>query len=145
MAHTPMRRKKTQGSALVEMTLSLMLLIILCFGAIEYGWVFFRLQQVSNTARAGARQAVLPDATNGDVTTVVNNLMTAHGLADTGYTVTTTPADVSAAETGDLITVRVELPYGAEAGLLQLDALFGFSVTPSTLPCEVAMAKEGPL
>ena len=140
MSHIRLRRKKAEGAALVEMALSLLVMIMLCFGAMEYGWMFFRLQQVTNVAQAGARQGVLPDATNADVTTTIANLMAAHDLADTGYTVTITPGDVTAVAPGDLITIRVEVPYGAEAGLLQM----GIFPTPSTLPCSVAMAKEGP-
>jgi len=138
MSHTRLRRKKAQGAVLVEMALSLMIMILLCFGAMEYGWLFFRLQQVTNAAQAGARIGVLPDATNGDVQARIDNLMGSFGLS--GHTVTITPGDVSAVDTGDLITVRVEVPYGAEAGLLQM----GIFPTPSSLPCSVAMAKEGP-
>ena len=140
MSHRRLKRKKSEGAVLVELALSLMVMILLCFGAMEYGWMFYRLQQVTNVAQAGARQGVLPDATNDDVTTTVANLMTAHGLADTGYTVTITPGDVTAVDPGDLITVRLDVPYGAEAGLLQM----GIFPTPSNLPCSVAMAKEGP-
>lgn len=140
MSHTHLRRKKAEGAVLVEMALSLMVMILLCFGGMEYGWMFFRLQQVTNAAQAGVRQGVLPDATNADVNGAIDGLMVAFGLEGTGYTVTITPGDVTAVEPGDLITVRVEVPYGAEAGLLQM----GIFPTPATLPCSVTMAKEGP-
>ncbi len=35
--------------------------LLVMLGAIEYGWLFFNVQQITNAARQGARVAILPD------------------------------------------------------------------------------------
>lgn len=133
--HRGSRRRR--GLELIEVALILPLPLILVFGTIEYGWIFFKMQELNNAARDGARVAVLPDSTAGDVTTRVDELMTAAQI--TGYTTTVDPADPAAADTGDIVTVTVTAPYG-ENEILGID-LFP---QPENLTASAAMAKEGP-
>lgn len=141
MAHVMVIRKRKQlGSALiVEVALVLLLLIILTFGGMEYGWLFLRVQQVTNAARGGARVAVLPDATNAEVQQTVNEMMGDWGMAGSGYTVQISSADITALDTGEMITVTVQVP-GQNVRLLNM-AIFP---APATLTGAVTMAKEGP-
>lgn len=53
-------RNKSQGSTLVESALSLLLLLTLVFGIIEFGRAFNVYHVMTNAAREGARFAVAP-------------------------------------------------------------------------------------
>lgn len=133
-----MRKKDGEcGSALVEMALVLLLLISLTMGVMEYGWMFIKVTEVTNAAREGARQAILPDATNASVTAVVDGLMEAADIAGATVSFPDVPyGDVSSPETGQTVRVRVSAPYVALIGLPVLP-------TPAKLEATVAMAKEG--
>jgi Flp pilus assembly protein TadG len=111
------------------------LLFLLTLGAIEYGWMFLKAQQITNAARQGARVGATPDATAGDVNAAVNSVMTAADI--TGHTVTISPG-VSIAS-GETLTVTVSVPY-AGISLLSTPLI----PTPANLAASTAMAKEGP-
>lgn len=131
------RLREKRGVALVEMAIVTLLLIFITFGIMEYGWLFHRIQQMNSCARAGARQAVLPDSTPGLVTDAVSALATGHGIY--GYTLTVNPGDIVALGSGELITVTVAVPYDNVK-------LIGGSLfpMPDPLRASVTMAKEGP-
>ncbi len=131
------RLKEKRGVALLETAIVMLLLIFITFGIMEYGWLFHRIQQMNSCARAGARQAVLPDSTPVAVQDSVSVLATGHGIA--GYTLTVSPADIVALGSGELITVTVAVPYDNVK-------LIGGSLfpMPDPLRASVTMAKEGP-
>ncbi len=131
------RLKEKRGVALVETAIVMLLLIFITFGIMEYGWLFHRIQQMNNCARAGARQAVLPDSTPGLVTDAVSILAAGHGIY--GYTLTVSPGDIVTLGSGELITVTVAVPYDNVK-------LIGGSLfpMPDPLRASVTMAKEGP-
>lgn len=131
--------REERGLALVETAIVILLLLFVTFAMMEYGWIFHRIQQINNGAREGVRQAVLPDNTPGDATAVVDQLMNDFGIA--GHTVTVSPADTSELESGDLITVTVEVPVANVelTGLFLSQAFLG-----STLSTSATMAKESP-
>jgi Flp pilus assembly protein TadG len=134
-----MKRKVTRkGMAVVEAALILPILLILTFGMIEYSWMFLKDQNITNAARAGARIAATADGTNAQVTAAVNNLMTSYKLQNTGYTLTTSPANVGTAAKGTMITVTISFSY-ANA---QVTGMSIFPV-PSTLHASATMEKEG--
>lgn len=139
MARLAIRKRfeEKRGMALVEGSIVMLLLILLTFGIMEYGWLFHRIQEMNSIARAGARQAVLPDSTLGDVQTVVDTLAANYGIA--GFTTTINPADITVLGSGELITVTVEVSY-ANIELVG-GALFPM---PDPLRASVTMAKEGP-
>ena len=140
MPHLAVRSKqRTWGGALLELCLVLLLLVLLTFGAMEYGWMFFRIQQVTNAARSGARSAVLPDATGTDVGSIVDAMMSGWGIYSGSYTMSVSPGDITSVEPGQIITVTVEIPYDTVK-------LTGMSIfpTPTTLRASASMAKEGP-
>src|SRR5688572_31653955 len=95
-ANTKRRRwKGRKGNAVLEVALTLPVVLALSFGCVEFGYFFFVKNSVQGAAREGARAAVTPTATNTDVTTAISNAMTAAGLQSSGYTVATTPSNVS--------------------------------------------------
>jgi Flp pilus assembly protein TadG len=131
--------REERGLALVETTLVILLLLFVTFAMMEFGWIFHRIQQLNNGAREGVRQAVLPDRTAADAIAAVDTLMDGFGIS--GYTVTVTPGAVEDLESGDLITVSVEVPVDSVklTGLFLEEAFLG-----STLSTSATMAKESP-
>jgi len=67
------RREKCHGIALVETALVLPMLLLVSLGAIRYGHIFLRAQEVTNAARNGARVGVRPSSQNIDVVTTVES------------------------------------------------------------------------
>src|SRR5262245_45245910 len=74
--------KKRDGQNLVEFAIVVVLLLALVLGIIEFGRVWMTFQVVTNASREGARVAALPTgfSTTADVTTKVNDYMTAAQL-----------------------------------------------------------------
>ena len=138
MARTGMIRRE-EGLALVELTLVIMLLVLLTFGVMEYGWMFFRVQQVCSAAREGVRDAIVPDATVADVQATITSLMTSWGMGGSGYTVDISPSNIADLEPGEPVSVTVQVPY-SNIHLLGMPVI----PTPETLRSRVVMAKEGP-
>lgn len=139
MARIALRKRleERRGMALVEGSIVMLLLIMITFGIMEYGWLFHRIQEMNSIARAGARQAVLPDSTLADVQTAIDTLAVGYGIA--GITTTVNPGDISLLTSGELITVTVEVAYTNVE--LVGGALFPM---PDPLRASVTMAKEGP-
>ena len=133
---TKSRRGRRDGAALVEMAIVMPLLVLLTLGAIEYGWLFFRLSQINQAARQGVRAAVRPDATEANVFSNVDSMMHNAGIASSRYTTTHTNLAVPV---GQPVTVQVSVRY---AGL----SLTGTSLLPlpGTVQGRGTMAKEGP-
>ncbi|MDB5301325.1 MAG: TadE family protein [Phycisphaerales bacterium] len=128
-----------RGTALVEMAIVLLLLMLLTLGAIEYGWMFLKQEQITNAARQASRLACTPDATNAQVTTQISRLMSSYGMASSGYTTTLTPNDVSAAGRGETVTVQISVTY-KKVGITN----FALLPMPAKLSSAVVMEKEGP-
>jgi len=131
-------KQERRGVALIEMALVLLLLLTLTFAILEYGWIFLKSHHIANAARQGARVAARPDATQADVDAAVLAAMTGGGIEDSEYTVVITPADITAVESGDILSVRVEVTYA------NIELGFPLLPTPVTLGSELSMAKEGP-
>jgi len=58
------RRAKSRGVALVELALSLIFLVPLMLGMLNFGYYFYVASNVEEAARAGAREAALSPAGN---------------------------------------------------------------------------------
>jgi Flp pilus assembly protein TadG len=136
------KRKKNcrRGLAAVEAALVFPILVLLTFGAIEYGWLFLKAQQITNATRYGARIAIRPDSTTQDVIDAIDSLMAAAGMGGSGYVVTISPADVSFPAVGEAVVVNVNVPC-ANIVLMDIPLLLP---TPTNLAAEVTMGKEGP-
>lgn len=136
-------KKNWRGIATVEMALVLPLLLLLTMGAIRYGWLFLKAQQITNAARMGARTAVLPDATEDGVRANILSLMTAAKMEDSGYEVTFDPTDIDV-DVNTPITVRITV---SAANIALLHVPLFTSIEPNdgnwNLGAEVTMAKEG--
>ena len=67
--------KRSRGTAVVEAALVMPILLLVTFGAIKYGWLFLKAQQITNAARYGARMAALPDVEDDAVKTSIIELL----------------------------------------------------------------------
>ena len=133
---TPAARRQ-RGAAMVEMAIVLFVFVSLLFGVIEYGWILFKMGQINQAARHGARTAVRPAADDGEVANAVEVVMNSSTLsrAKTDYRLTIYPStDV---EVGEPVQVYVELDYSTIK-------LIGFVPTPEVLHGRATMSKEGP-
>ncbi len=132
--HT-LRRAPRRGAAALEFAVVAPLLFMLILGLIEFGRLMMVQEVLTNGAREGARQAVLPHATQSDVTTTVQNYMTANMVS--GYTLTNT--DPATASGGSNVTVTVSVPYAnvswLPAGVVRWSG-------EQTLTARVVMRKE---
>jgi hypothetical protein len=128
-----------RGTAVVEAAVVFPLLLLLTMGAIEYGWLFLKVQHMTNAARQSARLAIRPDVETQEVLALIDLLMAEGGLADSGYVVNLTPGDIASLSAGDLLEVEIRVP---SAGIVIIDA--SFLPVPQWLRATVTMTKEGP-
>ena len=101
-----------RGNAVLEAALVLPILLYLAFGTVEFGYFFYVKNNVQGAAREGVRAGIPPGATHADVTSAISSQMTAAGLQSSGYTVTTTPSNVSGLSPGTTVTVNVQCTWG---------------------------------
>lgn len=126
--------QKRRGIAAVEMALVASLLFLLLIGLIDYGFIFLKAQQITQAARAGARAAVLPDATTASVNAAIDAAMADAGIAT--YTPSITPG--IAVSPGTAVKVSLTVPT---AQLALIDT--AFIPVPANLTAAASMAKEG--
>jgi len=114
-------RGHRRGAAAVELALVLPLFLLLLAGVIEFG-NFFRIQHLLSTAsRRGARSAVLTSATTNQVSKNVRTFL-ADSLGVNANDIKVEVAvdgsskkDLSEAEQGSEVSVKVSLPYSKAA------------------------------
>jgi len=134
------KTNRKRGQVLIEAALVFPILLLLTFGLIEYGWLFLRMESISNAARSGARLAVTPDTNSTEVIAAIDSRMASAGMADSGYIITLTPSDISSLEPGEVLTVRIVVPNYADISLTGAPLI----PVPDKIERYVAMAKEGP-
>jgi hypothetical protein len=61
------RARSARGAELIEFALVLPVLLLIVLGIVDFGFMFQRMEVVTNAAREGARLAVLPGYQIGDV------------------------------------------------------------------------------
>jgi Flp pilus assembly protein TadG len=139
MNRIPMRpQRRRRGAAIVEAAVVLPMLLLLVFGALEYGWMFVVQGSIVNAARQGARAGINPGATAANVQNQIAVVLQNAGLGASGYTTSISP-NVSSAASGTVLFITVTVPY-------QNVSLTHFPLlpTPTVLQSTVAMTKEGP-
>lgn len=134
------KKVKRKGVVTIEAALVFPILLLLTFGLIEYGWLFLRMETITNAARRGARIAATPDSTNAEVQAGVSEIMSDAGLASVDYQLTISPGDVSGVERGDVITVTVSVPDYDSISLTGSP----FLPVPGQIQGRMSIAKEGP-
>jgi Flp pilus assembly protein TadG len=101
--------KGRRAAAAVEFALVAPLLVMLILGMVELGRMLMVQQILTNSAREGARKAVLPGVTQSQVEAVMDDYLQAAGIQ--GHTCSV-PSETDSAAGGTAITVSVSVPYG---------------------------------
>jgi Flp pilus assembly protein TadG len=122
------------GQAVVEFALVLPVFLLLVFGALEFGRVFYRLHIMTNAAREGARVGSLPSSTESDVSAAVSEHLQSVGLNPAQFSAAVTVKDangvprsggLASALQGDRVSVQVTHGFTVLVGTL----IPGFSGT----------------
>jgi hypothetical protein len=139
MVNIRRKRIRYRGLASVEAAIVFPLLLLLSLGVIKYGWMFLKVQQITNAARVGARIAIRPDATIEDhILPAIDALMTSAGMGDSGYQVTISPSSLDGLSVGDPIDVTITVLF-ANVDIMDVP-LFPQG---GNLGASVTMAREG--
>ena len=127
--------RKRRGVAAVEFAIIAPIFFLLVMGCIEFGRALMVQQVLTNASRVGAREAIRLAATETEAVTAAQDYASGAAVPGTSVTVQPNPAVAGA---GDMITVRVEVPFS------------NVSWTPapwflgnSTLTATSVMRKEG--
>jgi Flp pilus assembly protein TadG len=117
------RAAKRRGATVVEMAFAAPLLFLIVFIIFEFGHALMMHHLMLDVAREGCRIAALPQSTNADVLSQVDDMLVERGVfgADAAILVNSGSGDVSSASTGDLVQIRIEL---AAANFLPLPRHF---------------------
>lgn len=109
-----MKLKQQRGAAAVEFAIVLPVLVLLVFGAIEFGLLLYNQQVITNASREGARAGIVsqsPRVTDGQISGVVasycaGNLIT-FGAPNVPTTTVTRTGDTFQSD----LTVQVAYNY----------------------------------
>ncbi len=96
------------GQALVEVAIALPILLGLLVGIFEFARAYNVQQVITNAAREGAREGVLPTATQADALARANARLSDGNIS--GATVTWSCTG-SPCDTGDAVSVDIAVPY----------------------------------
>jgi Flp pilus assembly protein TadG len=106
---------------LVELAVCLPVLVMIILGIIEFGRGMMVSELLNDSARVGARQAILAGSSNAAVTQTITTFMQSTNVNSQAITVaiTVTPAtgnpdpanQIANAHTGDLCLIQVQVPF----------------------------------
>ncbi len=103
-----------RGTSAVEFALVLPLLMIIVFGIIEFSFILYDKQIITNASREGARAGIVaqsPRVTDTQITTVVNNYISNHLVSFGSVKTATTTILGTGSSFGNPLTVTVTYPY----------------------------------
>ncbi len=110
--------KRTRGGfETLEFALILPVLLALGLGSVEFSRALSVQQVLTNAAREGAREAILPASTVSEVEDVIAENLKIGRVDATVTDVTITPASLNGLKSGTKITVDVRVPYSAVSWL----------------------------
>jgi Flp pilus assembly protein TadG len=146
MRHTQAHsvRRRRSGNALLDLAFVLPILLMLTFGAVEYGYALYIKHALQGAAREGARAAIVAGATAASVQAEIDKSMQISGFPQTKYTRPSviTPAGWLTAAAGTTITVEVQTTWGT-AGVHVLPTAMGGIDVAKVLKGATTMRKEG--
>lgn len=118
MTSASQRLRGERGAELIEFALTLPLLLLVVVGIIDFGFLFQRMEVVTNAAREGARIAILPMYATADAQARACNFVQTGGVPITGAcptptnpTITVTDVTVPIAGGATMPAKRVEVNY----------------------------------
>lgn len=133
------KENRSRGAAAVEAALVLPILLMVTFGAIKYGWLFLKAQQITNAARHGARIGIRAGATIQDAKDAIKDVMDSAGMGDV-YTDEIT--EIPAVEPDLLPSLEVKVIV--DCNDIDIMIMPGWLPTPGQLIGRITLAKEGP-
>jgi len=100
--------KKETGQSMLELAIILPIFMLIVCGIIDFGWLFYNQLTLNNSAREGARFAVV-NTTPTDRITLIQNKVNAVTPAPlkTGMTITITYSNVTTPLLGDVTVTLV--------------------------------------
>ena len=129
--------RSQRGAELIEFALVLPLLLLLVLGIVDFGFLFQRLEVVTNAAREGARLAVLGSYDTTDVQNRVNDYLLEGGVpvVPGNPTITVSSPTLNIPGASPVSAKTVEVRYNYDYMFLSgLASFFGgnFSSVPLT-------------
>jgi len=104
--------RNNKGVAAVEFAICLPILILLLFGLIEFGLLFYNQQVITNASREGVRAGIVAETVNADIIQIVENYCSGKLINLNGANELQTGAvTVSAPDGNNDRTVRVTYDY----------------------------------
>lgn len=122
--------RSNAGAAAAEFALLLPLLLLLFFGIVQYGLMFFTYNNMSNAAREGARALAVGDVNAAGAKTLSENFLLAWSMPHA-----TVQADMTTQSGINYARVRITMP-GSEAGLIK------YAPAPAQISAQVLMREE---
>jgi Flp pilus assembly protein TadG len=131
-----------RGTTIVEAAIVLPFVMFVIFGALKYGLLLFRWQQITNITRHAARLAILPGNNSADVYSMISTRMAAAKIQgyNNGWV-----AYNDAAGVGQPVTITITVP-ATNVDVLKFGQ-FGLGLilpSPQYLKASLTMSKEGP-
>jgi Flp pilus assembly protein TadG len=141
-----MRSKSSsqKGASAVEFALVLPLLMLILWGIIEFGFLLYNKQVITNASREGARAGIVaqtPRVAAGDIANVVNSYCATYLVTFGGGGITVW-SDASGTSFGDPLTVTVTYPYQFLVFQNIANSFFGGSFGSITLTAVTVMRYE---
>ena len=100
--------RKEKGQSLVEFAVILPVLLIIVFGIIDFGWLFYNQAALNNSCREGARFAVVNTGKTDRLTLIQTKVLAVSPASiKTGMTITTTYSNTSNMLLGDVTVTLV--------------------------------------
>jgi Flp pilus assembly protein TadG len=144
------RARSERGAELIEFALVLPLLLVLVLGIVDFGFLFQRLEVITNAAREGARMAVLSGYTTTDIEARVLDYVSTGGLETSppgsppNPVITVTDVSVPTGAGPTLPGKRVQVVYTSQYLFLgPVAGWFGGSFTSVPLAAVATMSSEG--
>jgi Flp pilus assembly protein TadG len=147
----PRSRRGRSGNAVLDMAFILPVLLMLTFGAVEYGYAMFVKHALQGAAREGARAAIVAGATSTSIQSAVDQAMQTAGFPQAKYVRPSTiemchngsySTNWTSAAVGDGIRVTVQAQWSA-IGFNVLPTWLGGIDPSKTLTSATMMRKEG--
>jgi Flp pilus assembly protein TadG len=137
------RFRNQRGAALLETAITLPLILLISVGIFEFGRAYQTWQVLTNAAREGARIACLPDYTDTQVTSTVQNYLTGGRLPNAGGATIIVVRNVPfGATTASRVTVNYPFQFmvlGPVARLVRGNSTMG---APLTMQSSALMRNE---
>ena len=105
--YTKRRWPQRRGTVAVEVALTLPILLLFIFGAIEFSRMNMLRNTAENASYEGARRAALPGATKSQVKQAAKDVLDLLGVQN--YTVNVSPSDITNATEEVKVTVKIPM------------------------------------